>query len=76
MARFQLMQPQYPQELVPPLGLRPCSRTPERRQFTHDRDGDRRQEDTAHGEERKEGEGKLRDIVVHPEVASGRDDEE
>ena len=42
----------------------------------NDSDGDRRQEDTAHGEERKDGERKLGDMLVHPEDAGGCDDEE
>ena len=39
-------------------------------------DGERRQEAMGHGEERKEGVGKLRDTVVQPSFAGGRDDEE
>ena len=42
----------------------------------HDSDGDRRQEDTAHGEERKEGEGNLGDMMVHRGAAGGCDDDE
>ena len=58
------------------VGSTTWSRTRDRRQCTHNSDGERRQEATAEGEERKEGEGKLGDMVVHPGAAGGRDGEE
>ena len=51
------------------------SRTRERLQCTHGSDGKRKKEATGHREERKEGEGKLLDMMVHSGDAGGDDDE-
>ena len=51
------------------------SRTRERLQCTHGSDGERKKQAMGHREERKEGEGKLLDMMVHSGDAGGHDDE-
>ena len=51
------------------------SRTRERLQCTHGSDDKRKKEAMGHREERKEGEGKLLDMMVHSGDAGGDDDE-
>ena len=51
------------------------SRTRDHRRCTHGSDGEPREEAMGHREERKEGEGKLLDMMGHSGDAGGDDDE-